>query len=134
MKPNFVAKRSAWNVKKSIFWGILLFFLIIPLISMIIKILETKKQEIQFFDNKIVLKSGLFNTKEKQSALTKILSVSINRTFWGRIFNYGNLKLDVVGKGDLQFDFVKNPDELKKYIESIIAGTDYSQLKELIHD
>ena len=120
VKPNYVIRRSGWSVVRP--WHILLFFLIIPLIIMIIKIINVKDDTISFYHNKVVHRSGILSKNEKTTILTRVLSVTVKQSFWGRIFNYGTIYVDVVGKWDINMTGVKNPMEAKRYLEKFVAG------------
>ena len=113
-------KRSAWSVIRP--WHLLLFFLIVPLIIMIIKIINVKDDTISFYNNKVVQRSGVFSKYEKTNVLTRVLSVTVKQTFWGRLFNYGTVYVDVVGKWDINMSGVKNPMEAKAYLEKFVAN------------
>ena len=115
VKPNYVMRKSAWSVIRP--WHILLSFLIVPLFIMIWKIINIKDETISFYNNKVVIRSGILNKHERTTILTPVLSVTVKQTFWGRIFNYGNVYVDVVGKWDINMRGVKNPMEAKAYLE-----------------
>ena len=117
IKPNYVIKKSAWSVIRP--WHILLFFLIIPLFIMLWKIINVMDESISFYSNKVVHRSGILAKHEKTTILTRVLSVSVHQSFWGRIFNYGTIKVDVVGKWDLNLRGVKNPMGAKEYLEKL---------------
>ena len=119
VKPNYVVKKSAWSVIRP--WHILLFFLIVPLIIMIIKIINIKDESISFYNNKVVKKSGIFSKHEKTTVFTQVLSVTVEQTFWGRICNYGTVYVDVVGAWDINMTGVKKPMEVKEYLESYVV-------------
>ena len=57
MKPNYVAKKSVASVLS--FWLIVYFWAVIPLIIQIARILSARCYSIEFYDNKIVVKSGV---------------------------------------------------------------------------
>ena len=107
MKPELVVKKSAW--KAVTFWRIILFWTIIPLIVMIFHIISLKCESIEFYNDKVIVKRGVLNKKERKTAFVGINSVSLERTLWGRIFNYGNITIDNVGKWDINTQAVKNP-------------------------
>ena len=119
VKPNYVIRKSAWSVVRP--WHILLSFLIVPLIIMIVKIINIKDETISFYNNKVVLRSGIFSKYERTNILTRVLSVTVKQTFWGRIFNYGTIYIDVVGKWDINMRGVKNPMQAKAYLEKFVA-------------
>ena len=101
---------------------ILLSFLIVPLIIMIVKIINVRDDTISFYNNKVVHRSGIFAKHEKTTVLTRVLSVSVHQTFWGRIFNYGTIRIDVVGKWDINMRGVKNPMKAKEYLEKFVPN------------
>ena len=120
VKPNYVIRKSAWSVIRP--WHILLFFLIVPLLIMIWKIINIKDETISFYNNKVVIKSGILRKNERTTILTPVLSVTVKQTFWGRIFNYGNIHVDMVGKWDINMRGVKNPMEAKAFLENFVAN------------
>ena len=119
VKPNYVIRKSAWSVVRP--WHILLSFLIVPLIIMIVKIINVKDDTISFYNNKVVQRCGIFSKYEKTNILTRVLSVTVKQTFWGRIFNYGTLHVDVVGRWDINMRGVKDPMGAKAYLERFVA-------------
>ena len=120
MKPNYVAKKSVTAVLS--FWLIVFFWLVIPLIIQIARILSAKYYSIEFYDDKIVVKSGVLNKNESQSIFVGVYSVSVSQSFVGRIFNYGDIKVDCPGKWDIDTTGIKDPSELKKYLENKITA------------
>ena len=120
VKPNYVMKKSAWSVVRP--WHILLFFLVVPLIIMIVKIINIKDESISFYNNKVVQRYGIFSKNEKTTIMTPVLSVTVKQTFWGRICNYGTVYIDVVGKWDIQMRGIKRPWQAKEYLERYAAN------------
>ena len=119
MKPNYVAKKSVTAVLS--FWLIVFFWLVIPLIIQIARILSAKCYSIEFYDNKIVVKSGVLSKQENQSVFGGVYSVNISQSLFGRIFNYGNVRVDCPGKWDVDTKSIKDPSALKKYLEKYIT-------------
>ena len=127
VKPNYVIKKSAWSVIK--WWHIVFGIFIIPLIIMIVKIINIKDESISFYNNKVVHKSGIFSKHEKTTILTRVLSVTVRQTIWGRIFNYGTIYVDMMGKWDISMRGIKNPMGAKAYLEKFVAnGTGMRQI------
>lgn len=120
MKPNYVAKKSV--VAALSFWLILFFWLVIPLIIQIARILSAKCYSIEFYDNKIVEKSGVLNRKERQSVFAGVYSVSVSQSLMGRIFKYGTLTVDCPGKWDVDTKGIKSHADLKEYLENHITA------------
>ena len=119
MKPDYVAKKSAFlelDIRL-----LLLFWLIVPLIMQICKIILAKRTVIEFYPDKIVTKKGFFNIRQTESAFEGISSVSIQQTFWGRIFNYGTVMVDGPHKWLISSFGIAKPRKLIKYLETRMA-------------
>ena len=120
MKPNYTAEKSAWGAVKA--WHILLFFLIIPIIVMIFRIIAIKKYRLEFYDDKIVIKSGWLNTKSKIMTFMGVTSTTVEKSVWGSLFNYGTVVVDAVGKWDVSATtYIKNPEKLEEYLQTRIV-------------
>lgn len=95
-------------------------------------IIDAKSYSLNFYGNYAIARSGVFNKIERRTPITKVMSVSVRRSFWGQVFNYGNVYIDFVGKGDHNMIMIKNPNALKKYVQSLIDGTDYDSLHQIV--
>lgn len=114
MTPNYVVRKSAWGAVT--FWRVVLFWLIIPLIIMIIDIINLKCQRVEFYDNHVIIKTGVLSRNENKSVFPAIESVTSRQSLWGRIFNYGDVFVDVVGRWDINLRGICNPEGLKAYL------------------
>ena len=123
--PNFVAKKSAWAAVTLL--RVLFFWLIIPLIIMIIDIMVKKSERIEFYDDYIIQRSGVLSKKEKHSAMVGIMGVSVSQTFGQRIFGYGDVVVDIVGKWNINTNDIANPNALKEYLEPLISKASHMQ-------
>lgn len=120
MIPNYVAKKNvlmALNI-----WLILFSWLIIPLIIQICKIVIIKHEIIEFYDDKIIKKWGVFKRETQSTIFMGVYSVSMKQSLMGRIFNYGNIEVDCPGQWDVNTNGIKNPSELKEYLEHRITA------------
>ena len=115
----FEAKKSAWGAVS--FWSIVLCIFIIPIFVLILRIYAYKKETITFYKDKIVVKKGLINVSEKTFAFTGVFSVDVSQSLSGRLFNYGNLDIDFVGRNDINTKYIKDPIGLKNYLETKIV-------------
>lgn len=119
MTPNYVAKKSIASVLSP---KLLLFFwLIIPLIIQIARIISAACNSVEFYENKIVVKSGVLNKSERQSVFAGVYAVSIRQSLFGGIFNYGDISVDCPGRWDVDTYGIKNPKALKEYLEQHIT-------------
>ena len=121
MKPNYVAKKSL--ISSLNIFLILFAWLIIPAIIQLIKILDAKCYVIEFYDEKVVRKSGILTRREKQTVFGGVYAVNITKTLVGRIFDYGDVQIDCPGKWDIDTSCIKNPEGLRDYLESYISAS-----------
>lgn len=88
---------------------------------MIVDLIICKNERIEFYDDKVVVKSGVLPKKERKSVFTGVLSVSVEQSLWGGLFHYGNVNVDVMGKWDVNLEGVYKPKELEAYLETKIV-------------
>ncbi|MDE7453392.1 MAG: hypothetical protein K2N22_03190, partial [Clostridia bacterium] len=100
------------------------------LITLIVTFVEATKSRIQFYTDKIIVKGGIFTTHESLSVMTPLVGVSVYQSFGGKIFGYGNILIDKVGRGwDIKTTYIKKPYEVKQFLEGLMAETDYSGMQ-----
>lgn len=129
MQPNYVARKSAMSAVT--FGRILSCILIIPIFVLVFRIISAKKYRIEFYDDKIITYSGVISTNKKQSVFMGVTSTSVSQTLFGKIFHYGNVVVDCVGKWDIDTNYIKDPDKLEEYLQTKIVKV--SQSNQYIH-
>ena len=115
-RPHIVARKSILPAFK--LWRILTFWLIVPLIMIIVDVVILRFQYVEFYDSFVIKKRGVFNKTEERCMFPKILSCHVYRSFWGRVFNYGDIKVDAIGKWDVDLEGIKRPLFVRKYLEN----------------
>ena len=135
VEPDYVAKKSILGeCGGKIFICILFCWLIVPIFLMIYMIIEVKKFRIEFYKDKVIMHRGFLHTEERQSILTTIVGVRINRSIAGNIFNYGDVVVDMVGRWDIDTRAIKDPVALKNHLKSIMDQTGAKNLNQFIAD
>ena len=119
MEPLYIAKKS--KLCSFSLLRILFCWLIIPIILIIIDILKTNVEKVEFFDKKVTERIGLISKNEKETTFKGVVSVNVQQSFWGRIFNFGEVYVDLVGKNNLHLEKIAKPYELKKFLETKIV-------------
>ena len=129
MKPNYVAKKSAYSVIR--LWKIIL---IVPILWMLPQIIKAKSEKVEFYDDYIVEKKGVFRKESKTYVNPGIVTVSTEQSFGGRLGNFGNVKMNVIGKPvNVDLTYIKRPKKLKAYLDTklidpkrlrVVLGTD----------
>ncbi len=115
-RPHIIARKTILPAFK--LWRILFFWLIIPLILIIVDVVKLRHQTVEFYDSFVIKKKGVFNKVEERCMFPKVLSCHVNRPFWGRVFNYGDIKIDAIGKWDVDLTGIKRPLLIRKYLEN----------------
>jgi hypothetical protein len=131
MKPNFVAKKSAYSVIR---WWKLLVFLPLLWIPLFAQMIKAKSHKVEFYDDYAVEKKGVFRKETNTYVVPGIYTVTTEQSFCGRLGNFGNVKVGVIGKPlDVDLTYVKRPKKLKAYLDTkimdpkrlrIVMGTD----------
>ena len=120
MTPEYVATKSACSVLT--FWRIVLCILIIPIIPLVFRILAAKEYRLEFYADKIIVRSGFLNRKENTMVFMGVTSVSVSQTLFGQMFGYGNVMVDCVGKWDVNHTtYIKDPKKLQEYLQTRIV-------------
>ncbi len=110
--------------------GILLFWLLlIPVFKAIAATVRHFKTELAITNKRIVGKVGVFNTKALDAPLNKIQNTSVTQPFWGKIFNYGTVKINTAA-GEYLFDGIASPDAFKGMIIAQIDQYEEDRVKQ----
>lgn len=96
---------------------------LIPVCIIACRIIVAKCYSAEITDTKIKIKDGFWNIKEDQCIFIGVYSVSVRQSFWGRIFNYGDVIVDCVGSWDVNTKGIKYPHTLKKYLDAKTINT-----------
>ncbi len=94
----------------------------IPMGIQLWKIIEIKYHIVEFYDNKIVKKRGVFVKLVQQNVLSAVYSVNVYQSIMGRIFNYGDLQVDCAGNWDLSQRNIKHPKKVERFLQSRISS------------
>lgn len=101
-------------------WGILGFWLLfIPTIKAIKLTVSYKTTEMVITNKKAIEKYGWIKVHCDEMGLDKIENVTVDFSFWGRIFGYGNVHIQGTNRNNVNFIGVKNPEQVRKIINDI---------------
>ncbi|MBE6124476.1 MAG: PH domain-containing protein [Erysipelotrichaceae bacterium] len=118
MKAEYVATKSAWAAITLM--RVVFCWLIVPVVLMVIDLFVLKSERIEFYENQVISKSGIINKKTRKSAFLGVTSVYVDQRWLGRILGFGDVKVDVTGRWDINTKNVKDPQGLAEYLESKI--------------
>ena len=107
------------EVDKEVFICIILLVLgVVPgLIYILVKYLKASHHVITFYKGKFVIRTGIIHTNETETIFKGVLSASVQQGLKGKIFKYGDVRVDVAGKNNLFLTGVKNPNALRDYLK-----------------
>ncbi|MBO4540011.1 MAG: PH domain-containing protein, partial [Clostridia bacterium] len=111
--------------KIPLFWrwvfGILFcWLLLIPLIKAIQYNINFATTEFAVTNKEVVEKYGWASVHCDEMRLEKIENITINQSFMGRIFNYGNVHIQGANRNNINFTNVKDVNEIKKAINNLL--------------
>ena len=71
---------------------------------------------------KFIVESGIFSTKEEEIRLYRILDLTLERSFWQRIFGLGTICCDTVDKSSprVVIKNIKNPRNVKELVSEAV--------------
>ncbi len=111
-------------------WGVLGFWLLfIPTIIAIKTTITYVTTELSVTDKRVIGKIGLINTKSLDAPLNKIQSVAVSSGLGGKIFNYGNVKIQSGGDAII-FCGVKDVEGFKRFLMNQIDEYENDKIKE----
>ena len=110
--------------------GILFFWvLFIPLIKAIIATVKHFNTELAVTNKRVIGKVGVFNTSTLDAPLNKIQNVSVTQPFFGKIFNFGTVKINTAA-GEYLYEGVSSPDTFKGTILAQIDQYEEDRIKQ----
>lgn len=92
---------------------------IIAIISAL-NILYKLRLEMIITNKRVIIKKGIFSANTDELKLEKIESVSISKSLFGVLFNYGSVYFSGTGTTKVKFVLVANPTASKKIVEDTI--------------
>jgi uncharacterized membrane protein YdbT with pleckstrin-like domain len=92
---------------------VLLFTILIPL-------LLTRNTDCVVTNQRVIIKTGFWSHRTTEMFLTRVESVSVEQSFLGRIFNFGNVTLHGSGGTPEPFRRIAKPREFQRQIQEQI--------------
>lgn len=124
-------RKSLWSEALKIFICAILFWLIVPLVILIITVMTVRRDIFEIRDDRIIHTFGLFSKNEQIILFKNVLDCRVSVPFWGRICKYGDISLSIIGGKRVAIPYAKDPEEvqalLRKYIEKA-RTTDMAQV------
>ncbi|NLL93308.1 MAG: PH domain-containing protein [Clostridiales bacterium] len=76
-------------------------------------------------EEKLIIKTGFFSTKEEEVRLYRIMDVTLNRSFSERIFKLGTIHIVSSDKSTPEFDIkrIKNSAKVKELMSDLVEAS-----------
>ncbi len=103
-----------WYTLKTILWACTIAGLVVA-IPMMIRRWTT---ELAITTHRFVEKNGLFTLTTNEIALQNIEGVRVTQTLWGRILNYGHLRIEGTGIDAVEIPDIADPVGFRAAIET----------------
>ncbi len=110
----FIVARTQWEGKDWISLGLGLMALLV-VGSAIFDFLRWRNEKFLLTDRRVIHLRGIINKSTMDSSLEKINDVQMRQTFFGRMFNYGDLEVQTANENsDNFFGHIRAPLEFKR--------------------
>ena len=75
-----------------------------------------------FSQDRLFIKSGIFNTREDEVRLYRVTDISLKKSFWQRIFGMGSIAIYSADKsmGDFELVNLKDSEQVKETLSGLI--------------
>ena len=93
-------------------WIVLGLWCVFPIMILVVKITILKCKYIEFYDNCVIERWGVFNKHTKKTVFPEVTAVTTQKNILG----YGDVYIDVVGPWDVTFDDMAKPDDLRDFL------------------
>ncbi len=100
------------------FTAILAALTIIGLVVAIPMMIRKWSTEIAVTTHRFVKKTGWLSLSTEEMALHNIEGVKVVQTFWGRLLNYGTIRIEGTGVDAVQLPIIADPIEFRRAIET----------------
>ena len=70
-------------------------------------------------DKRFFHSHGWINRHAHEIVISKVESILVEQSLWGRIFNYGTIKVSGTGAGTIVLHYIKRPIEFQRQVRSI---------------
>lgn len=98
---------------------VILGWVLIGIYIFIVMTVKYHTTEIGITTHRFILKTGLFSLNTQEIALQNIEGVKVHQSFWGRIFGYGNIRIEGTGVDAVEVPkMISDPIGFRRAIES----------------
>lgn len=114
---------------------VLFCWLVIPLICLLVMCFKVSARRYEIYEDRIIYRSGILHKFESITLLEVVRGSTIRQSFKGRIFNYGEVFVRILGREDTYcLSNIKCPNEIKEIIDKMVMeNRDLDPMMNLVH-
>lgn len=98
-------------------------FLIFPIFIGLLMLLSLSKTEMVCTNKRVIYKTGIIAVKTQELRNTKVESISVQQSLFGRMFGYSDIVFCGSGNTNIKYRCVKDPIIVKSKYESVIEAS-----------
>lgn len=91
----------------------------VALLALLAAIARRQSSDFAVTSKRIMMKSGIFNTRSVELLLGKIETISVNQSLGGRMLGYGDIVVTGSGGSSEAFTNIQAPMELRRAVQSV---------------
>ena len=81
--------------------------------------MEFRTTEYLVTNKRVLEKYGWISTYSDDMPLAKIENITVNYSFWGKIFNFGDVCIQGTNRNNVSFTCIENAEEIKRQINNL---------------
>lgn len=95
--------------------------LVIALVALIWGFTKRNATEMAVTNKRVLIKTGLGNRRTLDLMLSRVESIGVEETFWGRMLGYGSVTLRGTGGTPESFVMISRPQEFRRSVQAQIG-------------
>ena len=95
-----------------------IFFLVVAALLALVRWVHVRTSEFAVTNKRVLVKVGLVRRHTLELLLTKVETIGVEQSLWGRLFNYGTIVVTGTGGTKEPFPGISRPLEFRKQVQS----------------
>jgi uncharacterized membrane protein YdbT with pleckstrin-like domain len=95
--------------------------IVIAVVALIWGLTKRSATEMAVTNKRVLIKTGLGNRRTLDLMLSRVESIGVEETFWGRMFGYGSVTLRGTGGTPESFVMISHPQEFRRSVQAQIG-------------
>jgi len=113
---------SWWSQSLMIILGVLTLFLGIGIAFLVIAAVRVLTTELAITNKRVIAKTGFIRRSTVELLTTKVESIGVDQSIFGRIFNYGSVIVRGTGGVGTPIPYIKNPLDFRRMVNEVLES------------